>query len=181
MALNKCIFSGYIYFPKDQSGNVPEHGVLQHGNNQNNSYLRFRVKNDKVGKKQDGSKSDPNWLNCVAWNKTAEHVQKYFKKGDPIIIEGKYDQRKAENNGTSTVYHDFIIHGVEFPPKEWSDNQNQSNNQQYQQPQQQQPYQQPYQQQPYQQPQQSYQQPTQAPPSTYQSTSLPPLGDDLPF
>ena len=37
------------------------------------------------------------WIDIVAWRKTAEFVCKYFHKGDPIIVEGAIQTRSYED------------------------------------------------------------------------------------
>jgi single-strand DNA-binding protein len=46
----------------------------------------------------DGTKDKPktNWHNCTAWGRTAEVIEKYFKKGDEILVTGSIDYRKPE-------------------------------------------------------------------------------------
>ena len=46
--------------------------------------------NDSYVDKQTGERVQrPNFVNCVAFGKTAESAAKFFTKGDPIHIEGK--------------------------------------------------------------------------------------------
>ncbi len=42
-------------------------------------------------------KEDTCFLDCVAYGKTAENVNKYFGKGDPIIVEGRLTQNEWED------------------------------------------------------------------------------------
>ena len=46
----------------------------------------------------DGTKDKPktNWHKCTAWNKTAEIIEKYFKKGDEILVTGSIEYQKHE-------------------------------------------------------------------------------------
>lgn len=56
------------------------------------------------------------FINCIAWNKTAENIAKYFKKGKEIAIEGRiqtgsYDAFDGTKRYTTDVvvdYFDFI-------------------------------------------------------------------------
>lgn len=36
-----------------------------------------------------GDKQSTEWFNCVAWEKAAESIGEFFRKGDPILIEGR--------------------------------------------------------------------------------------------
>ncbi len=47
---------------------------------------------------QNGEKiQDTTWHNCVAWGKTAEIAEKYLKKGDEVVLEGKLTNRSYED------------------------------------------------------------------------------------
>ncbi len=46
-----------------------------------------------------GDKNSPaDFIDCIAWNKTAEFVQKYFAKGDLMIAAGRMQTRTWEDN-----------------------------------------------------------------------------------
>lgn len=40
-----------------------------------------------------GDNKGTDFVTCNAWNKTAEFVEKYFKKGDPILLEGDFHNK----------------------------------------------------------------------------------------
>lgn len=42
------------------------------------------------------------WLSCVAWNKTADIVERYVKKGNKIYVEGKIETEKYTNSSGET-------------------------------------------------------------------------------
>lgn len=48
---------------------------------------------DKEGQKQEKTE----WHNIVAWGKLAEIIEKYVKKGDEIVVEGKLTNRSWED------------------------------------------------------------------------------------
>ena len=48
------------------------------------SYLKFCI-----AVKKEFKKDETNFINCIAWRKTAEIIQKYFKKGNKILIDGE--------------------------------------------------------------------------------------------
>lgn len=55
-------------------------------------------------------KDKTNFFTCVAWNKQAEFISKYFKKGQEILIEGRLETRKYEEK----TYTEIIVEQVEF-------------------------------------------------------------------
>ena len=46
---------------------------------------------------RQGQKSESDFLDCVAWEKTAEFICKYFQKGSPIVIEGAIQTRSPSS------------------------------------------------------------------------------------
>ena len=61
-----------------------------------------------------GEKKTASFFPCVAWGKTAEFIDKYFHKGDPIAINGELRSRQYESkDGTRTVI-EIIVNGVDF-------------------------------------------------------------------
>ena len=55
------------------------------------------------------------FFNPVAWEKTAEFIQKYFVKGKRIIIEGHlHTNNYTDANGAKHYGLDIIIDSVEF-------------------------------------------------------------------
>ena len=47
-----------------------------------------------------GEKESVHFFEVTAWGKTAEFVSKYFKKGDPILIEGRLNQETWKDKTT---------------------------------------------------------------------------------
>lgn len=102
-----------------------------------------------------GDKKTTDFVNCSAWGKTGESIQKFNKKGSILMVEGKFKSSKKDDK----TYWELRADQVKFLS---SNNENQQSNAQtngQQQPQYQQPQTQQYQQPQYQQ-QQQYQQPT---------------------
>ena len=62
---------------------------------------------------------------CVAWNKTAEFIVKYFKKGEPILIDGKLETRQYEDKqGIKRKIYEVVVREVYFCAFKKSDEQN---------------------------------------------------------
>ena len=57
---------------------------------------------------KDG-KPTTDFINCVAWNKTAETMDKYVKKGMLIAIEGRLQTRNYENKDGNRVYVTEVV------------------------------------------------------------------------
>ena len=55
------------------------------------------------------------FLNCVAYRNTAEFVEKYFRKGDQVIVEGKLTSRSYEDKeGQKKYVTELIVDRVHF-------------------------------------------------------------------
>ena len=71
-----------------------------------------------VAVNRQGQKSESDFLDCVAWEKTAEFICKYFQKGSPIVIEGAIQTRTYEDkNGQKRKAVEINVKNVEFVPK----------------------------------------------------------------
>lgn len=98
--MNKCIFLGRI--TKDIE--------LSFAAGSGTAIAKFSL---AVGRKF--KKGETDFLNMVAFGKTAENLTKYFKKGNLILLEthvqtGSYDDK----NGIKRYTTDFIIDSFDF-------------------------------------------------------------------
>ena len=66
------------------------------------------------GKDRDGNRKTQ-FINCVAWEKTAEFIDEYFKKGDGINLTGKITTRTYEKDGRKNYVTEVVASIVEFP------------------------------------------------------------------
>ena len=66
-----------------------------------------------VERRFDRDTSD--FINIVAWNKTAEFVSKYFAKGDLIALTGSIQTRKYEDkDGNKRTAYEVLADDVSF-------------------------------------------------------------------
>ena len=61
--------------------------------------LNFRIAVNKRTSKTDGHPT-ANFFNCTAWDKLAEVIEKYFKKGDRIGVRGSLESSSYEEDGS---------------------------------------------------------------------------------
>lgn len=81
MAYNKCILIGRLVADPDMRTTGSGVAVCQ-----------FRIAIDRpYGKKET------DFLTVVAWRKTAEFVDRYFKKGKEILVEGSVQSRNYDD------------------------------------------------------------------------------------
>jgi len=76
----------------------------------------FTVAADRPFKNASGQK-ETDFINCVAWRKTAEHISNYYSKGDGIVVtQGRIQVRNYDNNEGKKVYvTEVVAENVEFP------------------------------------------------------------------
>lgn len=80
----------------------------------------------------DNYKKDvTHFIDCVAWNKTAETMANYLNKGSLIGVEGNIQTRNYEHNQGYRVYvTEVVVTNFSFLEKRSDNNQSQSNYQQ---------------------------------------------------
>lgn len=84
----------------------------------------------------NGYNDTTDFINCVAWNKLADIVNMYCKKGDLVTVEGRISVRNYENQQGKKVYiTEIVANNVQLPPKSDSNGKNYNPNiNTYQQP-----------------------------------------------
>ena len=79
-----------------------------------NLYTRFTLAVNRKFKNANGE-YDADFISCVAWNKTAELINKHFKKGSEIAIEGRIQTGDYEKeDGTKVYTTDGIVETITF-------------------------------------------------------------------
>lgn len=64
---------------------------------------------------KDGEERQADFFNCTCWNKQAEFISKYFKKGQEILLQGRLQNRTwDDDNGQKHYATDVIVEKVEF-------------------------------------------------------------------
>lgn len=64
-------------------------------------------------KNKDGE-YETDFINCVAYNNTADLVSKYLDKGDKVAIEGRIQTGSYEKDGKKVYTTDIVVDKVEF-------------------------------------------------------------------
>lgn len=59
-------------------------------------------------------KDEADFINCVAFGKKAETIEKFFEKGSPINIEGRLQTGSYEKDGVKHFTTDVIVDNFEF-------------------------------------------------------------------
>lgn len=79
-----------------------------------NQYVRFNLAVNRDFKNANGE-YEADFINCVAWNKTAELINKHFKKGSEFGLSGRIQTGSYENNEGKKVYTtDVVVENITF-------------------------------------------------------------------
>ena len=75
------------------------------------------------------TKDEAEFIDCVAWEKTAETIAEYFRKGNRILIQGRLSVNSYEQNGEKRKFTRVLANTFEFIDSKNSGNsQNNSRN-----------------------------------------------------
>lgn len=86
----------------------------------------FCIASDEDIRREDGTR-DTDFVNCIAWNQTAEFVSKYFTKGSQALVVGRPKTRNfTDSNGNKREKTEVRVENVYFGG---SNNRNENNTQ----------------------------------------------------
>lgn len=78
------------------------------------SVVNFSVAVDRDFPGQSGEK-ETDFIDCVAWRKTAEFVTKYFFKGSPIVVSGRLQIRSwTDKEGNKRRTAEVLVNNAYF-------------------------------------------------------------------
>lgn len=99
--MNKVILIGRLC-------NDPDVTYAQNGN----AIAKYRLAVNRDRKKDGQQEAD--FLNCVAFGKSAEFVRSYLHKGTKIAVEGRIQTGHYDKDGTRHYTTDIIVDRHEF-------------------------------------------------------------------
>ncbi len=73
---------------------------------------RFSLAVDRRFKRDGEPTAD--FINCVAFGRNAEFLEKYFHKGSKAVIEGRIQTGSYERDGQKVYTTDVVVEQVEF-------------------------------------------------------------------
>lgn len=78
------------------------------------SVASFRIACDR-GRKDANGQSQADFLDVVAWERSAEFVCKYFQKGSLIVIDGRLQTRSYQDkNGNNRTAVEIVASNINF-------------------------------------------------------------------
>ena len=106
--MNKVILTGRL--TRDPESRESEVGGK-------NSYVRFTIATDREWiKDKNAGVQTADFIQCIAFGRTAEHISNWYHKGSPITItDGRIQTGRYVNKDGVTVYTtDVVVNNVEF-------------------------------------------------------------------
>ena len=100
-SLNKCTIIGNL-------GRDPEIKTIPSGQKVASFSLACSEKYTKDGQKVEKTE----WINCKAWGKLAEIIEKYVKKGNQIYVEGKLETQAFEKDGIKRYKTEIVVNNM---------------------------------------------------------------------
>ena len=77
------------------------------------SIARFTLAVNRRFKQENGPSAD--FINCIAFGKTAEFIEKYFTKGRKMDLNGRIQTGSyTDNDGNKRYTTDVVVEAVEF-------------------------------------------------------------------
>lgn len=86
--------------------------------------VSFTVAVNRKYKKDDGTQ-EADFINCQAWRQKAVFLNKYFRKGDGVVLEGNIQTRKYQDrDGNNRTATEVVVDELEFPQGKAGNNSN---------------------------------------------------------
>ena len=60
------------------------------------------------------NRDEVDFINCIAWEKRAETISQYFKKGSRILVQGRISTGSYEKNGETRYTTDVVVNNFDF-------------------------------------------------------------------
>jgi len=79
--------------------------------------VEFGIAVNRRFRTQSGEdREEVNFIDCSAWGKTGENINKYFQKGKPIFVEGrlKYDSWEDKQGGGKRSKLTVVVENFQF-------------------------------------------------------------------
>ena len=68
---------------------------------------------------RDFGEKKADFINCVAWEKKAEHISSYFGKGQEAIVNGRLQTRSYadKESGKQRTVYEIVVESIDFGGK----------------------------------------------------------------
>jgi len=94
-------------------GRLTKDVEVQQLDNEKGTFIsRFTIAINRVNAKENQQQAD--FINCVAFNKTALNLSQHCKKGSKIAVEGKVQSFQFEKNEETRFGMNIVANRIEF-------------------------------------------------------------------
>lgn len=99
-------------------GRMTKDAQIGYTSNTQKAVARFTLAVDRIGEGAD-------FINCVAFGKQAENIEKFVKKGNKLAVAGRIQTGSYDKDGAKVYTTDVIVENAEFiePKREGSNEQ----------------------------------------------------------
>ncbi len=81
----------------------------------NDNIYKFSVATNESYKNKQGEKVEKtSWHRCIAFGNTGSNIDKFFKKGSFILLEGKIQYGEYEKDGVKQYSTDIVVNRFHF-------------------------------------------------------------------
>ena len=95
-------------------GRLTKDPDIKYGQGENSCVARFSIAVNRRVKNKQGT-YDADFISCVAFGKSGEFIEKYFKKGMAIGVTGRIQTGSYTNKDGQKIYTtDVIVEEIEF-------------------------------------------------------------------
>ena len=77
------------------------------------------------------TKDEAEFIDCIVWEKTAETIAEYFRKGNRILIQGRLSVNSYDQNGEKRKFTRVLANTFEFIDSKNSGNSQNNNRNRY--------------------------------------------------
>lgn len=111
------------------SGRLTKDPDVKYTSGTNTAICRFNIAIDRYAKEGEDKKAD--FIPCLALGKTAENINKFFKKGRKIIIKGRIQTGSWDDaDGKKHYSYDVLVEKFDFADSKPAEQGNGGNGQQ---------------------------------------------------
>ena len=93
-------------------GRLTRDPEVRYTGGESSAVARYTLAVDRRFKKDGGDTAD--FIQCVAFGKSGEFAEKYFKKGTKVVVEGRIQTGSYEKDGQRIYTTDVVVEQQEF-------------------------------------------------------------------
>lgn len=76
--------------------------------------INRRLSKEKRAEAERANQPTADFISCTAWNRTAETIANYVKKGDRLAVTGRIQTGRYESEGKTVYTTDVVVENMDF-------------------------------------------------------------------